>query len=822
MSEPTRQKKLAAGKKLLQEYQQRNGSGGLAESKKKKKSQKGGSPKTIFIEDGNPAGGTVRAAKVKSGTGPHDIEDCKKYYQHWVLALEASRIQNQQLCHDREQLRQEKKDLQDQQGKEKEEMACVHEALKTELEQHKLPTQMWISEKSDLQSALAHVQQVARERALEQEDLTSRLQAAQQHVTELERTLSAVSTTQNETEKNSRELMKDLNKVKLQLQKKTRSCEDLEDENTELQERLEALRADMKIKIRDLQQALEEREELERQLNNMKDLASTLKLERDTFAEDLRVESSTGKERIQQLLDQVSQLREEKEQGAWQVLELESKLGELRKQLAEPEPPAGLSQVEQQLQAQVLQLQKELKKLEEQLHTQVEENQTLDFQNLEQQQRLWILEKRAEEWDHTKDRRNILETLEKEHETMRCTLVHNRELKEQLGQLQDALQKLSVEKEELTSLLHSEQQVKKHLQEKLEQREEELEDWREVAEIKSQAARELQELRDQSLAQLQELRATCEQHLASHQQLTLEKEALQQHLRRQTQLLEQLKQGQMQNKLGAQTAPQTLQDTLRCLEATKHENEQLQAQLSCLAFPTEGESMNKEEERGKEASPCHVTVPEDVDNPHTMWDFYHVALSVAESKKVQLSQQLQEQQAAMDHQSQVDELQQQCSQLAEHMAAMEASIICYKEQMAVLDELYEEKDKCVRQLSQEKSRKKEELQELLLRLAGESAKCQDKTLAAAQTFAAEAPSDASGPVKMKVMEELQGLEEMQLVDNVQPAQAEAREPKPRENPTAEKTTPLLPTAPHHQEPAGLDHEPASPFFSRLMQMTNLK
>ncbi|XP_042533440.1 golgin subfamily A member 2-like [Dipodomys spectabilis] len=881
MSEKKREKKVAAGRKLLQQYQQRNGPARPRESKKGKMKE-GGNPKTNTTGDcpllkgaaqdhadpePPPSLGTVTAARIQSVTGPNNTKDLERHNQHLVLALDSSTIQKQHLC-------TEIQELQDQQGKDKEKMACVHEALKAELEQHKLSIQMLIREKADLQSALAHKQQEADERALEQEGLTSCLQAAQQRVTELETTLSAVNTTQNETENNNIELMKALNRVKLQLQEKARSIEDLEDENTELQERLEVLltqKADMKMEIHKFQEELVERAELESQLNNMKELVAKLKEERDTFGEDLRLESSTGKEKVQQLLEQVSQLREEKEQGVRQVLELESKLVELREQLSElrpPEPPAGPAQAEQQLQAHTLQLQKELKTLEEQLHLQVEENQSLSLQNLEQQQRLWILEKKAEEWaQHAEDRRKILETIEKEQETLKRTLVHNRQLKEELAQLQDALQRLSAEKGELASILHTEQQEKTTLQAKLDELEEEFKEGKDVAEFKRQAAEDLQELHDKYLAQVQELSATCKQHKATSQQLMSEKEALQQHLLNQSHLMEQLKQEQVQSKLLAQMEREKLQDTLKCLEATRQENAQLRAQLSALAFPREDEGLSQDEDKGEEATTHDVTVPDDVDNPQSMWDFYMDALSIAEGRKARMSRQLQEQQArcgclsqlaaqcqrklesqaafpqrcihrlfgkrkqdtqapkkqlhicfpedlaSKGHpQSHVDDLHHRCSQLTQHLTTMEETIVLYKEQLEVLEKLCQEKEQCVSQLSQEKRRKRKELKELLLRLTGESTECQDMMLAAAQAPAAEAPSDLSVPLRMEVREERQGCEDVHLQESLKPVPGEAGAPGPLENPIAEPPVPLLPAIQPQQEPTDGGEESCLPFF----------
>ncbi|XP_069890615.1 golgin subfamily A member 2-like [Dipodomys merriami] len=826
MSEKKREKKVAAGRKLLQQYQQRNGPARPAESKKRKMKE-GGNPKTNTAGDcpllkgaaqdhadpePPPPLGTVTAARVQSVTGPNNTKDLERHNQHLVLALDSSTIQKQQLCIEIQKLKQEMKELQDQQGKDNQKMACVHEALKAELEQHKLSIQMLIREKSELQSALAHKQQEADERALEQEGLTSCLQAAQQRVTELETTLSAVNTTQNETEHNNLELMKALNRVKLQLQEKARSYEDLEDENTELQERLEVLltqKADMKMQIHKFQEALVERAELESQLNNMKEL----------------VASCGGPE--------AGELHGEGESAA-----AARAVAEGAQDPGGATSPPGGGEPEPQ------------------------------SPELEQQQRLWILEKKAEEWaQHAEDWRKILETMEKEQETLKRTLVHNRQLKEELAQLQDALQGLSAEKGELASILHTEQQEKTTLQAKLHELEEEFKEGKDVAEFKRQAAEDLQELHDKYLAQVQELSATCKQHKATSQQLMSEKEALQQHLLNQSHLLEQLKQEQVQSKLLAQVEREKLQDTLKCLEATRQENAQLRAQLCALAFPREDEGLSQEEDKGEETTPHDVTVPEDVDNPQSMWDFYMDALSIAEGRKARMSRQLQEQQArcgclsqlaaqcqrklesqatfpqccihrlfskrkqdtqapkkqlhicfpedlaGKGHpQSHVDDLHHRCSQLTQHLTTMEETIVLYKEQLEVLEKLCQEKEQCVSQLSQEKRRKRKELKELLLRLTGESTECQDRMLAAAQAPAAEAPSDLSVPLKTELREEQQGCEDVHLQENLKPILEEAGAPGPLESPNIEPPVPLLPAIQPQQERTNGGEESCLPFF----------
>ncbi|KAM4876130.1 golgin subfamily A member 2-like [Thomomys bottae] len=809
-SEQSRPKKGNEEQKGLQEEQQNNCLHGTEKFRIKKKNEKGGNPKTnttgacnsregaardhVDPETCLPSG-TVGAAWVKS------VTDLEIRYQCLLLALDWSRLRHKHLFSEIHQLKQEKKDLQEQQQEENEKMAQEQEMLKAELEDHKVAIQRLVSEEGRLQSALAHMEKEANKSQAEHEDLTSRLQASQQHSLDLELALSALTTTHEDTEQKNRQLIQGLGDVKLQLEAKSRSCDNLQELNAALQGKLDMLctqQSDMKLRREKFQQALEERAVLKGRVEYMKNVVSAL-----------RVERSTWTEKVRWLSQEMDQLTEEWEEDLWQMVDLEKKLAEMEKQLAEAQCPAGPSQDDQQHQAQVCQMQEDFKNLQQQLKIQIQENQRLNLQNLEQQERLLILEKKVEEWDQLDESQpNILDT-------QRCTDGQMRELKEQLEQLQGAVHRLSTEKDQLTSLLTSEQQEKKQLQEKLEQREMELGEWKEVAERRSQAAHNLQELNAQYLTQLQELGATREDNMASTQPLSAENEELQQHLLRHTQLLEQ------------QEQDQSLQDTSQCLEARKEEKEHLQAQLSFLALPREGKEGDKEEARAEEATPAAMTIPEAVDNPRVMQAFYIKAKSVAEVRKIKLSQQLQEQEARcqclanlaaqcqarleqqalfpksrnhgpsgdrkqdtrvskkkakicfmqappdkVEHQSPVEDLQHQCSQLSKHIIALDDSIMVYKVGIEVLDKLHKEKDDCVKQLTQEKEQKKKELQELLVLLLGEGMECLGQMPALPETPAAEATSHLPGPSTTEESEEQKIFEDAQLQESVQPAQGE--------------------------------------------------
>ncbi|XP_069933226.1 golgin subfamily A member 2 isoform X7 [Oryctolagus cuniculus] len=207
-------------------------------------------------------------------------------------------------------------------------------------------------------------------------------------------------------------------------------------------------------------------------------------------------------------------LREEKECSLSQVRELETTLAELKSQMESPAFPAGLSAVEQQLQAQAEQLQKELESLVGQLQAQVQDNAGLSRLTQQQEQRLLQLEREAELWGSQAEERK-----QSDRVTISHALLQNRELKEQLAELQDGFVRLSNDNMWLTLSLQAEQHVKNELARELGQLQEKLGELKEMMELKSQEAQGLHQECDQCLFHLQ-------QHVAAYKQLHSEKKVL--------------------------------------------------------------------------------------------------------------------------------------------------------------------------------------------------------------------------------------------------------------------------------------------------------
>ncbi|XP_050011330.1 golgin subfamily A member 2 isoform X4 [Alexandromys fortis] len=821
-----------------------------------------------------------------------------------LVSSNMKELEKQQNQDTLDQLEKEKKDYQQKLAKEQ-------GALREQLQVHIQTIGILVSEKAELQTALAHTQQAARQKAGESEDLANRLQSSRQRVGELERTLSTVSTQQKQADRYNKDLTKERDALKLELYKNNKNNEDLRQQNSELEEKLRILVAEKaaaqlgveelqkKLEMSELllqqfssqseasdsnqqlQHAMEERAQLETHVGQLMESLKQLQMERDQYAETLKGESAMWQQRVQQMAEQVHTLKEEKEHRESQVQELETSLAELRSQMEEPpppQPPAGPSEVEERLQGEVEQLQKELEKLTGQLRAQVQDNESLSLLNQEQEERLLELERAAERWsEQAEERKQILESMQSDRTTISRALSQNRELKEQLAELQNGFVRLTNENMEITSALQSEQHVKKELAKKLGELQERLGELKETVELKSQEAQGLQEQRDQCLSHLQQYAAAYQQHLAAYEQLTSEKEALHKQLLLQTQLMDQLQHEEVQGKMAAEIARQELQKTQERLEATSQENQQLQAQLSLLALPGEGDVEEEEEE---EASRPSLTIPEDLDSKEAMVAFFNTAIASAEEKQAQLRMQLKEQKArcrslahlaapvqsklekaavvprsvsdsvseesnqalhvAMEKlqsrflevmqekvelKERVEELEHCCIQLSGETDTIGEYIALYQNQRAVLKARHLEKEEYINRLAQDKEEMKVkllELQELVLRLVNERNDWQSKFLAVSKNPADVPTLVPTGSQEFGAAEQQGDLREVSLADSIETTQGDAGAPAPPENHTAQQIMQLLREIQNPQERPGLGSNPCIPFFYRADENDEVK
>ncbi|NXV49538.1 GOGA2 protein, partial [Uria aalge] len=632
----------------------------------------------------------------ESAVSSTNIKEMETRYQELAVALDSSNLTNKQLVTKIEELVRnnptnqfdiEKKEFEQKFSKEQ-------AALREQLQVHIQTIGILVSEKSELQTALGHTQQAARQKSGEVENLAARLHSSRQRVSELERTLSSISMQQKQSEKHNKELVKERDNLKMELYKQSKSSEEIKQQNSELSEKVHSLvsaNSAMKLDMEDLhkklemaelmiqqfsnqagsldanqqlQMALEEKASLETQVAQLSESLHQLQAERDQYVEKLKEERSIWQQRVQQLSEQVHTMAEEKEKHMAQIRELEANITELLSKSAvkpmdiEPSSPAGPTAAELSLQEEIQRLQQEKEELHGQYQAQVRDNEQLSHLNREQEERLLELEKAVQRYnEESVDRQQILEDMQSDKATISRALSQNRELKEQLAELQNGFVKLTNENMEVTSALQSEQHVKKELAKRLGQLQENLGELKETLELKTQEARGLQEQRDQYYSHLQ-------QYTVAYQQLAAEKEELHKQYLLQTQLMDRLQHEEVQGKVTVEMHLKELQQTKENLEAVAKENKELQAQISQLAADLDGRVLHRLEGDGveseamtEEIEKSSFVIPEKFESHEEMVAFLTSAMAQVEKEREDMRQQLAAQK-------------QQCRSLLQQIAAL--------------------------------------------------------------------------------------------------------------------------------------------------------
>ncbi|XP_066466700.1 golgin subfamily A member 2 [Tiliqua scincoides] len=621
----------------------------------------------------------------ENATSSADMKEMATRYQELAVALDSSNLTNKQLSTKIEELKQQNQEAMNLLEKEKkgfeQKFSKEQAALREQLQVHIQTIGILVSEKSELQTALAHTQQAARQKSGEAEDLAARLQSSRQRIAELEHTLSSLSAQQKQLEKQNKELSKARDGLKLDIYKQSKSGEELKQQNSELSEKLRSLiseNAAMKLEVEDLhkklemaelmiqqfasqpgipdatqqlQMALEERANLEAQIAQLSESLQQLQAERDQYAHKLKEEGGIWQQRVQLLSEQVHALTEERDLNVTRIQELEANLTELLSSQSaakllesEPAPLAGPTEVELHLQEQISQLQREREELRGQCQAQVRDNEQLSRLNQEQEEKLLELEKTLQR--HTEeavDRQQILESMQSDKATISRALTQNRELKEQLAELQNGFVKLTNENMEVTSALQSEQHVKKELAKKLGQLQENLSEFKETVEQKTQEARALLEQRDQYYSHLQ-------QYTAAYQQLASEKEELHKQYLLQMQLMDRLQHEEVQGKVAAEMHFKELQQAKESLETVAKENKELQAHVGQLMAELDAKVLTRAagdgvetEELVEDTESPPLAIPEDFESREEMVAFLTSAVSQAEKEREETRQQLAEQ-----------------------------------------------------------------------------------------------------------------------------------------------------------------------------------
>ncbi|XP_039618611.1 golgin subfamily A member 2 isoform X3 [Polypterus senegalus] len=770
-------------------------------------------------------------------------------------------------------------------------------AMREQLQVHIQTIGILVSDKSELQTALSHTQQAARQKSGEVEELSSRFQASRQRVAELERTLSSVSSQQKQHEKYSKDLEKERDSLKIEVYRLNKIYEEVKQESSELSEQLRLRlleNSTMKMNIDELNKklemadlmiqqfssqsqspdasqqlhmAMEEKIQLESQMSQLMESIEKLKAERDQYAMQIQEDGKIWKQRTEQLISQVKALSEEKENSLTQIQELEALVLELQNRpvtmlsqesavQAAPQERGHTEEETNALGEQVRALQQEKDDIGVQLQTQIRDNEQLSRLCQEQEDRLLELERTVQRFnDENVDRQQILEDMQSDKATISRALAQNRELKEQLAELQNGFVKLTNENLELTNGLQSEQHVKKELVKKMSKLQEDLHEVKEQMEVKVAEAKTLHDQRDQYFTHLQ-------QYTTAYQQLAIEREDLHKQYLIQTQLMDRLHHEEVQGKAQLEISQQELQQAKDNLARLSMENEELKEELgkrenvNLSTLPRDqGDGVESSTvSEGKQNS--QIIIPEDFESREEMVAFLTSTLSQLQRERDEIALQLKEQkrqhqaaiqqavhlrseqqlhtmavtdasgstvpieihealrtsmeklqarfiemmQANVELKERVEELEHRCIQLSGETDTIGEYIALYQNQRAIMKQRHFEKEEYISRLAKEKEEMKvklSELQNLVMQVVTERNEWYNKFLQSQQNpdlIAGNVESSISAERRIELNATDGGeMADISLMDEneVPPQSDEERKPHHQEDATTQQIMQLL-------------------------------
>ncbi|XP_053329155.1 golgin subfamily A member 2-like isoform X3 [Spea bombifrons] len=713
-------------------------------------------------------------------------------------------------------------------------------ALREQLQVHIQTIGILVSEKSELQTSLSFTQQAARQKGAEAEDLAMRLQSTKKRVAELERTLSGISLHQKQAEKLNKELEKERDNLRLESLKNSKSGEELKQQNSELTEKLNALlseNTDMKQQAEELhkklemaeltvqmlssqvgtpdsqqqfQMVMEERNYLQAQLTQVTGALEHLRAERDHYVNKLKEEEAVWQETTQKFTKEIQTLSQEKENALIRIEALDTRVAELLLASAADTPamePAGPAEPSEEflgLQRECERLAQELQGLENKYRAQVQDNSHLSLLNHQQEERLQELEKVLERHsEEDKEKQQILENMQNDKTTISRALTQNKQLKEQIAELQMAFVKLTNEKAELTVLVdgyrHDHGKKLADLQESLGHVNEQLA-------AKEEEVRQLQAHRDEISAHLQ-------QYSSAFQQLSAERQEIQKQYMLQLQLMDRLQHEEMQRKVSEDMRLKELEKSRENLELLTKENQELREQAFRIRTEPpkqelqrmEGDAVDGDAYEDK-TSETSLVIPEDFESREEMVAFLNAAIAKLQGERDETARHLSElknychdlllqvsnlqqqqmtgasrdvtlenvpkevydalqsdmdklairftdlMQEKVELKDRVEELEHRCVQLSGETDTIGEYIALYQSQRAILKQRHQEKEDYVSRLAQEKEEMKAkllELQVLVTRLVTERNEWHGKYVDATKTLMefgeVELPANAETP-----------------------------------------------------------------------------
>nr|XP_022325623.1 golgin subfamily A member 2-like isoform X2 [Crassostrea virginica] len=398
--------------------------------------------------------------------------------------------------------------------------------LREQLQVHIQTIGILVAEKTELQSHLSQSQKIAAQRLSEIEDISSRLKTSRQRVGDLERSLATVNNSSQQFEKSSKEFAREVDRLKMDLHKSSKTQDDLQQQVEELGGELQSKKyecSQLEESVRDLRskvemaelyvqqssgqdsnreqtlQAMEqqrrETEALRTELIEVQEACNRLQSEKEESKRHYQTVIDQLQQHNSQLTSQITSLTEEREKLVTREHDLEVAVLELQEKLQTlgSEQSSQLSDSVRQSEDRINQLTEEQADLKHQLEAQVRDNASLSRLMEEKEERISDLEGSLSQLKkEAEDMTQLLEGVQNDKTALSRALTQNKDLKQQLVELQNGFVKMSNDNMELMTKVQSEQHNSRELLCRLGQQDEEIKQLKETISNRENSVMETQ------------------------------------------------------------------------------------------------------------------------------------------------------------------------------------------------------------------------------------------------------------------------------------------------------------------------------------------
>ena len=359
-------------------------------------------------------------------------------------------------------------------------------ALKEQLEIHIQTIGILVQEKSDLQSTVATLQKKLHAKEAEIRDINDKLQALRHRIVELERMVTALQAGLDKQSLVNKDVVQERDRLSSRLYEVSCKKDEVVLQNSELQEKLQSKVNECSMLIDQINQLnvklqkaelmaqqlsanssnsvsaenwQKERELLIKALDEQKNIVGQLVSEKAYLLEKESDTQEHYDSQVEYLKNKINSLESREHELVTQTSTLQQEVTSLQQIAAEKPELEERIDIASEEQATVIEnLTNERQTLENELDIQIKENRRLGRKVIDLEQEIIEKQEKVRQLgEESQDKLMLLNQIQADKETISRALQQNKELKEQLEELQAGFIKISNTSAELTTKLESEQ-----------------------------------------------------------------------------------------------------------------------------------------------------------------------------------------------------------------------------------------------------------------------------------------------------------------------------------------------------------------------------